>query len=282
MSIVQRFYTFSNGVKIPSMGFGTAGTDAETTIHAICSAVEAGYRHIDTATIYGNEKSVGDGIRSCGLDRKDLFLTSKLWNDDQGYKNTYRAFEKSLELLQTDYLDLYLIHWPIPKKYKERWQEVNLESWTAMEELYEKGRIRAIGVSNFQPKHLLPLMQKARIQPMADQLELHPGCHQEAAVDFCHSHNMVVEAWSPLMHGGAIGLPELVTLAEKYNKSTAQICLRWSLQRGILPLPKSVTPERIRSNLDVFDFELTQEDMQLVDALRRVGPLGPFPDDAAM
>lgn len=280
--MVQTFYTFNNQYKVPSIGFGTAGTDADTTVRAICNAVEAGYRHIDTATIYGNEKSVGDGIRACGLDRKDLFLTSKLWNDDQGYKNTYRAFEKSLSLLQTDYLDLYLIHWPIPKKYKDCWQQINLESWTALEELYEKGLIKAIGVSNFQVKHLQPLMEKAKICPMADQVELHPGCHQDELVSFCHERGIVVEAWSPLMHGGAIHLPELEFLAQKYGKTTAQICIRWSLQRGILPLPKSVTPERIRSNRNVFDFNLTEEDMHLVDSLERVGAMGPFPDDASM
>ena len=282
MSEVRRTYRFSNGVEIPSIGYGTSMADGDALVKGICTAVEAGYRHIDTAAIYGNEKSVGDGIRACGLDRKELFITSKLWNDDQGYESTYQAFNRSLELLQTDYLDLYLIHWPIPKKYKDNWQEVNYASWKAMEELYEAGKIRAIGVSNFQPKHLQPLMEKASIKPMADQVELHPGSHQRDVVAYAREHGMVVEAWSPLMHGGAIDLPELKEIGARYGKTTAQICIRWHLQRGILPMPKSVTPERIRSNIDVFDFELTDEDMAAVGRLERLGARGPFPDDADM
>lgn len=278
---ISNYYTLHNGVKIPSIGFGTAETDGETTIRAIHAAVDAGYRHIDTAVAYGNEESVGQGINTCKVPRGELFLTSKLWNDDQGYENTLAAFQATLERLSTSYLDLYLIHWPIAKKYKDEWQQRNLDSWRAMEELYKSGKIRAIGVSNFMPHHLRPLMEKAKISPMVNQIELHPGCHQDETVSFCHSQGIVVEAWSPLMHGGAMGLPVLKKIAEKHKKTPAQICLRWSLQKGILPLPKSVTPERIRQNKDIFDFTLSEQDMEEIDTLKTVGAMGPFPDDAA-
>jgi len=262
-------YTLSNGVGIPCIGFGTWQTpDGDVAVRSVAAAIEAGYRHIDTAQAYGNEESVGKGIRESGIDRKDLFVTTKLWNSNHSYKLTMRTFEESMDKLGLDYLDLFLIHWPNPIAFRDHWQEANAESWKAMEELYEAGKIRAIGVSNFRPHHIEEILKTAKVAPMVNQIRLCPGDTQDKTVDWCREHGMVLEAYSPLGIGQIFEVPEMQKLAEKYHRSIAQVCIRWSLQRGYLPLPKSVTPSRIQENLKVFDFELSNEDVQLIADLK--------------
>lgn len=262
-------YKLSNGVGIPCIGFGTWQTpDGDVAVRSVAAAIEAGYRHIDTAQAYGNEESVGKGIRESGINRKDLFVTTKLWNSNHSYKLTMRSFEESMNKLGLDYLDLFLIHWPNPIAFRDHWQEANAESWKAMEELYEAGKIRAIGVSNFRPHHIEEILKTAKIAPMVNQIRLCPGDTQDETVNWCRAHGMVLEAYSPLGIGQIFEVPEMQKLAEKYQRSIAQVCIRWSLQRGYLPLPKSVTPSRIQENLKVFDFELSDEDVQLIADLK--------------
>ena len=262
-------YKLSNGVGIPCIGFGTWQTpDGDVAVRSVAAAIEAGYRHIDTAQAYGNEESVGKGIRESGIDRKDLFVTTKLWNTNHSYKLTMRTFEESMNKLGLDYLDLFLIHWPNPIAFRDHWQEANAESWKAMEELYEAGKIRAIGVSNFRPHHIEEILKTAKVAPMVNQIRLCPGDTQDETVDWCREHGMVLEAYSPLGIGQIFEVPEMQKLAEKYHRSIAQVCIRWSLQRGYLPLPKSVTPSRIQENLKVFDFELSEEDVRLIADLK--------------
>lgn len=279
MNSLQDCYTLPNGVKIPCVGLGTYLTDdGETCVRAVKAAIEAGYRHIDTAVAYGNEASVGKAVRECGLPREQIFVTSKLRNVNQGYKETKAAFEVTMKELGLEYLDLYLIHWPIARGHKQDWQEHSYQTWRAFEELYEEGRVRAIGISNFLTYHLQPLLERAKIMPMVNQLELHPGYHQDEIVKFCKEKGMVIEAWSPMMQGKQMQHPLLIEIGNKYGKTPAQVCVRWSLQNGFLPLPKSVNHDRIRQNGDVFDFSLTDEDMKAISSLETIGRLGPHPD----
>ncbi|MBQ6563699.1 MAG: aldo/keto reductase [Clostridia bacterium] len=262
-------YRLTNGIDIPSVGFGTWQTpDGEVAVQSVRCALEAGYTHIDTAQAYGNEESVGKAIRLSGVPRKDLFITTKLWNANHSYDLTLRSFDESMNKLGLDYLDLFLIHWPNPLAFRDRWEQANAESWKAMEELYEAGKIRAIGISNFRPHHMDALLKTAKITPMVNQIRLCPGDTQDETVAYCREHQMVIEAYSPLGTGRIFDVPEMQTLAKKYNRSIAQICIRWSLQRGYLPLPKSVTPARIQENLHVFDFELSEDDVQLIANLK--------------
>lgn len=261
-------YLLSNGVHIPCIGYGTwqMGNGPETA-KAVLSAIQAGYRHIDTAAAYGNEESVGDALQASKLPRDAFFITSKLANPDHGYEATRAAFQKTLEQLNTDYLDLYLIHWPNPVSCRDNWQEANAGTWRAMEEFYEQGKIRAIGVSNFCIRHLEPLLKTARIAPMVNQLSLSPGQAQKELCQFCREHGMLLEAYSPLGTGRVLQVPQMKAYAEKYGKSVAQICVRWSLQMGYLPLPKSTNPSRMAENAAVFDFTLSDEDVAAIAAL---------------
>lgn len=269
MNSLTDCYKLSNGVEIPCIGFGTWQTpDGDVCVSSVLSAIEAGYRHIDTAQGYGNEESVGLAVKKSGIDRKDLFITSKLTNSEHGYERTLAAFEETMKKLDMDYLDLYLIHWPNPIAFRDHWQEANAGTWKAFEELYKAGRIRAIGISNFRPHHIEELMKTATVAPMVKQIRLCPGETQDEVVDYCRSHNIQLEAYSPLGVGKIFEVPEMKALAEKYGKSIAQICIRWSLQRGYLPLPKSVTPSRIKENTQVFDFELEAADVQLIADLK--------------
>lgn len=272
-------YALHNGVKIPCIGYGTwQMPDNEATVNNIKEAITCGYRHIDTASAYENEASVGKAVRESGAAREGLFITTKLWNSDHGYDNTLRAFEKSISRLQMEYVDLYLIHWPVPVHHKEDYQDLNRETWRAFERLYNEGRVKAIGVSNFLIHHLQEIMQDCEIKPMVNQVELHPEYPQQELADFCKNSNILVEAWSPLMQGRIFQLPLLRELGQKYGQSVSQIAIRWILQKGIVPLPKASGIEHIRQNADVFGFELDKEDMLKIDALKGSGRMGSDPE----
>lgn len=260
-----------NGIEMPWLGLGVhrAGSGSEVAM-AIQCALQNGYRSIDTATYYQNEHSVGKAVQESGVSREEIFLTTKVWNSDQGYHSTIKAFESSLEKLQTNYLDLYLIHWPQ--------NELTFETWRAMEELYDKGQIRAIGVCNFLIPHLKRLMENSRIKPMVNQFEFHPELVQPELLQFCKDHQIQPEAWRPIMKGRVNEIELLQELAAKYQKSPVQIVLCWDIQKGVVTIPKSVTPERIISNADVFDFELSAEDVARIDALDRNARMGEDPN----
>ncbi|GAA1413292.1 aldo/keto reductase [Kitasatospora putterlickiae] len=262
----------NNGVEIPQLGFGVFQVPDDQTTAAVASALEAGYRSIDTAAIYGNEAGVGRALAEGGVPREDLFITTKLWNADQGYDETLRAFDTSLAKLGLETLDLYLIHWPTPAR------DLYLDSWRAIERLAAEGRIRAAGVSNFQPAHLRRLLDNSELVPAVNQVELHPGLQQAELRAFHAEHGIATEAWSPLAQGAVLDDPAVTAIAERTGKSPAQVVLRWHLQLGNVVIPKSVTPARIRQNLDVFDFELTGEDMTAIAATDRGLRTGPHPD----
>lgn len=265
-------FTLSNGIGIPCVGFGTwQSENGDEAYGAVLAALRNGYRHIDTASAYGNEESVGkaigDFIRGGGAERAEIFVTTKLWNDDHGYEETKGAISASLEKLGLDYIDLYLIHWPNPLKFRDCWQQRNAGSWRAMEEAYEAGLLRAIGVSNFCERHLEALAESARIAPMVNQIKVCPGQPQRELAEYSRRHGMVVEGYSPLGTGKIFSSAEMQSLAHKYGRTIAQICVRWSMQEGCLPLPKSVTESRIVENAGVFDFELDKKDCDLIAGL---------------
>lgn len=277
MNTVRDSFILSNGVQIPCVGFGTWRASGEEAYESALTALSLGYRHIDTAAYYFNEKEVGEAVRASGISRKELFITSKVWCTDRGYESTKAAFYRSLEALRMDYLDLYLIHWPASPNRFSDWREINLATWRAMTELYREGLIRSIGVSNFLTHHLEDLV-KADVVPMVNQIEYHPGYLQQDTVDFCRQHGILVEAWSPLGRTRVFENPLLLALAAKYGKSVAQICLAFCLQNNILPLPKSVTPSRIEENMRVFDFALADEDMYEIASMGLCGESGRHPD----
>ena len=255
----ENFKVLSNGVKMPSIGFGTykSGNDKETA-KIIKYALKIGYRQIDTASFYGNEVGIGNGIKESGINREDIFLVTKLWNDDHGYDKTIEAFNKSLERLQVDYIDLYLVHWP---------NKLNLETWKAFEYLYKTGKVKSIGVCNFKVAHLEELKKTAQIMPMVNQIEIHPQSSKNDMLSYCEENNIQLVAWSPIMRGKLFSNELMIGLAEKYKKTIAQIILRWHLQRGVIPIPKSSNEERIKENLNIFDFELSNDDMKTIDLL---------------
>lgn len=278
MNSLNDCYTLSNGVKIPCIGFGTwKAADGEVAASSVKAAIESGYRHIDTAAGYDNEGSVGKGIKESGISREEIFVTSKVKNSERGYKTTLAAFDKTMTDLGLDYLDLYLIHWPASFSRFEDWEQINLDTWRAMTELHKAGKIRSIGVSNFMPHHLKALME-TEVAPMVNQIEFHPGQMQPETVDFCKKNNILVEAWSPLGSGRMLENPTLTEIAAKYGKSVAQLCVRWCLQNGTLPLPKSVTPSRIKENGEIFDFTLDDEDMRRINSMEYCGGSGHHPD----
>lgn len=269
---LQGTFTLHNGVAMPYFGLGVyLSEDGEEVINAVKWALEAGYRHIDTAAIYKNEEGVGKAIKQSAVAREDIFVVSKVWNADQGYDSTIKAFEASLERLQLDYLDLYLIHWPVAGKFKE--------TWRALEDLYKAKKIRAIGVSNFLQHHLEEVRDGATIVPMVNQMEFHPYLVQQQLLDFCKQHQIQYEAWSPMMQGKIFEMDAFKGLAKKYNKSIAQIVLRWDLQKGVVTIPKSIKKERIIANAAIFDFELSSEDMLQLDQMDKAHRFGPDPDN---
>ena len=273
---VKDTYKIYNGVEIPCMGLGTWQSSDETAKNAVLAALSHDYRLIDTAAAYGNERGVGEGIKASGLKREEIFVTGKLRNADHGYKATLEAFELTMEKLQLEYLDLYLIHWPNPVQYRTHWQEATAGTWKAFEELYRAGRIRAIGVSNFLPHHIEELMKTAEIKPMVNQLKLCPGITQPEIVEYCRRNDIVVEAYSPFGTGLIFGVSEMKEMAARYGKTVGQLCLRWCLQKDFVSLPKSANPMRIKENAQIFDFELSDEDMNFISNL--TGSCGETPD----
>ncbi|WP_173225188.1 aldo/keto reductase [Kroppenstedtia pulmonis] len=256
---------------MPWFGLGVyKAEEGDEVIQSVQHAIRHGYRSIDTASFYGNEEGVGIGIRQSGIPREDIFVTTKVWNDDQGYDSTLNAFEESRRHLGLDTVDLYLIHWPVSGKY--------IETWRALEHLYEKGLVRAIGVCNFQIHHLKDLMANAKIVPAVNQVEYHPRLTQKELHRFCRENGIQLEAWSPLMRGEILKEETLVKIAANHGKTPAQVILRWDLQHGVVTIPKSVRPERIEQNADIFDFELSQEEMEKIDALNQNHRIGPDPD----
>lgn len=257
--MVEKFMLLSNGVKIPSIGFGTYKSgDDEETAKIIKNALNLGYKMIDTASFYNNEVGIGNGIKESGIDRKDIFIVTKLWNDDHGYDNTIEAFNKSLNNLQVDYIDLYLIHWP---------NKLNSETWRAFEHLYETGKVKAIGVCNFKVEHLEELKKTAKIMPMVNQVEIHPFSTKNNIINYCKDNNIKVVAWSPISRGRVLSNDLMIDLSQKYKKSIVQIVLRWHMQKGVIPIPKSSNENRIKENIDIFDFEISSEDMKAIDSL---------------
>ena len=256
---------------MPYFGLGVFQTaEGEEVIQAVRDALRAGYRHIDTASLYRNERGVGEAIAASGIPRNEVFVTTKVWNSDQGYESTLRAFDKSLKQLQFDYLDLYLVHWPVKGKY--------IETWRALEKLYQQKVVRAIGVSNFLSHHLEDLLRHCREIPMVNQMEFHPYLVQQDLIDYCREGKIQYEAWSPLMQGRIVDVPELYTIGKKYKKDVAQLVLRWNLQKGVITIPKSIHKERIISNAQIFDFEITPADMKAIDSLDRHERVGADPD----
>ena len=265
----------NNGQTIPQFGFGVFLIEPKDTAEAVSTALEAGYRHVDTAEMYGNEAEVGAAVVKSGLDRADVFVTSKLSNGCHRPDDARRAFAESLDALGFDYLDLFLIHWPLPTRYDGDY----VSTWQTLEEFYRDGRARSIGVSNFQPHHLRRLHQECEITPAVNQIEVHPYLTQDDVRAFCGGHQIAVEAWSPLARGGELlGDPAVVSIAKATGKSPAQVVLRWHIERGDIIFPKSVSPPRIRENIDIFDFELSASDVEAITALNKNQRTGPDPD----
>ena len=262
----------SNKLEMPYLGLGVyLSKEGNEVINAVNWAIEAGYRHIDTASLYENEVGVGKGVRASGVPRHEIFVTTKVWNSDQGFHSTLRAFDDSLKKLNMDYVDLYLIHWPVKGKYTE--------TWKALEKIYKEGRAKAIGVSNFLEHHLIDLMSLTEIVPMVNQVEFHPKLLSPTLLKFCQQNNIQFQSWSPLMQGKIFEIKMLQEIAAKYSKDVAQLVIRWNLQKGVVVIPKSVHKERIISNSQVFDFQISDEDMNKIDSLDNTYRLGADPDN---
>ena len=278
MKNIYDTYTLNNGVKIPCVAYGTYKAKDENGADIITAAVEEGYRYFDTASYYQTEEYVAEAIRRSGLPREDFFIGTKLWKDQMGYENALKACEESLKCLNTDYIDLYLIHWPKPTPDCKDWKQLDLDTWRALEKLYKDGKVRAIGVSNFLPHHLDNILENCEIKPMVDQIEYHAGYTQEATVQYCKQHDILVQGWSPISRGRIFHDVTLVELAEKYKVPIAKLCLRFCIQNGIVPLPKAASRERMRENMDLFDFEISDEDMKRINTIPQVGWSGEHPD----
>lgn len=269
---LQDTTTLHNDVKMPWFGLGVFKVqEGSEVVESVKAALRNGYKSIDTAAVYRNEEGVGQAIKEAAIPRNELFITTKVWNSDQGYETTLQAFETSMEKLGLDYLDLYLIHWPVAGKYKE--------TWKALEKLYKDGRVRAIGVSNFHVHHLIDLMADAEIKPMVNQVEYHPHLAQTELLEFCKAEGIQMEAWSPLKQGELLSEPTIVEIAEKHKKSPAQVILRWDLQNEVVTIPKSVKEHRIIENANIFDFELSADDMDRLNSLNKNERVGPDPDN---
>ncbi len=273
-------YVLNNDVEIPAVAFGTYKAADGKSADVIRAAIGAGYRYFDTASFYGTETYLAEAIRESGISRGEFFIASKLWKDEMGYENVKSAFERTLNNLRTDYLDLYLIHWPLPEPGYKEWRQLDKETWRAMEELYEAGKIRAIGLSNFLPHHIENILKDCRVRPAVDQIEYHPGYSQEAVVNYCRERGILVQAWSPIGRSRVLDEPLVKELAAKYDVSPAQICLKFAVQRNIIPLPKSSSEDRMRENLDLYSFELEQDDIWRLSTMPQTGWSGEHPDRA--
>lgn len=278
MKSIYDTYTLNNGVQIPCVAYGTYKAKDENGSAIISAAIEEGYRYFDTASYYDTEKYIAEAIQKSGLPREDFFIATKLWKDQMGYEEALQAFEHSLECLQTDYIDLYLIHWPKPSVDYQDWKQLDLDTWRALEKLYKEGKVRAIGVSNFLPHHLENLLQNCEIRPMVDQIEYHAGYTQEVTVQYCKKNDILVQAWSPISRGRIFHDVTLMELAEKYQVPIGKLCLRFCVQNGIIPLPKAASRERMRENQNLFDFEISEEDMYRIRTIPQVGWSGEHPD----
>ena len=271
-------FTLSNGIKITAAAFGTYKAADGKSAEVIGMAIRAGYRYFDTASFYGTEEYLAQAIEESGIPRNSFFITSKLWKEEMGYENAKAAFQRSLERLKTDYLDMYLIHWPLPDPAYSNWKELDAETWRALEELYRDGKVRAIGLSNFLPHHVDNILANCEVPPAVDQIEYHPGYSQEAAVRYCRDKGILVQAWSPLGRTRVLQDPLILSMAEKYGVTPAKICLAFAVQRGVQPLPKASSPERMKENLDLFSFELEQEDIWRLATMPQTGWSGEHPD----
>ena len=268
----------NDGQKLPTVSFGTYKSKGQEGIEAVSTAISSGYSLIDTAAVYGNEETVGKGIKASGASRKDIFVTTKLWRENLGYESTKKEFEKSLNRLDLKYIDLYLIHWPANAKNYDNWQKTNADTWRAMEELQAEGKIKSIGVSNFFQEHLEALFEAAKVIPAVNQIEFHPGYWQQELVSYCKKQNITLEAWSPLARGKVFENEVLKEIAKAHNKSVSQVCLRWIIQHEVIAIPKSTNPERIQENIELFDFELTSAEMEKIDHLPKMGFSGELPN----
>lgn len=264
----REYFKLSNKKLIPAIGLGTWQSNGQECYDAVITALNNGYVHIDTASFYQNEEEIGKAIKDSKVNRKDLFITSKVWNDQRGYEETRKAFFESLERLQLEYLDLYLLHWPNSIHFRDNWQEMNAQSYKALEDLYNEGYIKAIGVSNFQPHHLRELFKTAKIKPHVNQIRICPGDTKDETVEFSRKNNIFVCAYSPLAKGEVYEFDQLEELSLKYNRTIAQIVLRWAYQKGLVALVKSITPQRIIDNIDIFNFEISKQEIAMIDKLK--------------
>ena len=262
MGYNKELIKLNNGNYIPSIGFGTSLVTGDECVRIVKTAIDVGYKHIDTASAYKNEVEIGKAIKQSNVDRKELFITSKVWKDSMGYDNTLKSFENSLKNLDLEYIDLFLIHWP-----KNNDEKLNIDTWKALEKLYKEGKVKSIGVSNFLKHHLEIILNNSDIVPVVNQIEFHPGLIRKETIDFCRKNNIVLEAWAPLGKGKMLDNETLVNIAKKYNKSVAQLCLKWCLQNEVIPLPKSGNEERMKQNLDLFDFEIEEQDMNIINSM---------------
>lgn len=278
MKSIYDTYTLNNGVKIPCVAYGTYKAADENGADIIAAAVEEGYRYFDTASFYETEEYVAEAIRRSGLPREDFFIATKLWKEEMGYEEALAAFERSAKRLNTDYIDLYLIHWPKPTADYQDWKQLDIDTWRALEKLYKEGKVHAIGLSNFLPHHLDNILENCEIKPMVNQIEYHAGYTQEATVQYCKQHDILVQAWSPISRGRIFHDVTLVELAEKYQVSVPKLALRFCIQNGIVPLPKAASRERMRENMNLFDFEISDEDMKRINTIPQVGWSGEHPD----
>ena len=274
----MKHYILNNGVEIPAVAFGTYKAVDGKSADVIRTAIEAGYRYFDTASFYGTETYLAEAVRESGIARDEIFIASKLWKTEMGYDNVKSAFRRTLDNLKTDYLDLYLIHWPLPEPGYKDWKQLDKETWKAMEELVREGKIRAIGLSNFLPHHIENILEDCTVRPAVDQIEYHPGYSQEAVVQYCKERDILVQAWSPIGRQRVLTEPLVQELAGKYGVSPAKICLTFAVQRGIIQLPKSSSMERMKENLDLWSFEMDEEDIWRLATMPQAGWSGEHPD----